>query len=354
MLTIVDDIREYLTKYVAFNNENHSLILAMWALHTWVFEYQNTTPYIYLSSQEKQSGKSLTLEVLETITKNPVKSTDMTPAVMFRLIDKFKPTIMLDEVDTIFNGKANEHMRGLINTGYKKGGNVYRCDASTELGVVPYSTFSPKILAGIDNKCLPDTIADRCIPIKLTRISQEDIDSDRVETFYAEDAEEEANALLDKMVDATIAIVDKVSGIRPDEMKNIKPRQWEISRPLVSLAMLIDPSGELESDLKSALVEAFESEDSVQNLSVLQTVLTDIKEIFDDMITLGDKFPDKIHTDAIISKLNEKSGGERWTGKLLSKVLEPIKIRPTTIRRGNQVLKGYKKEQFMDAWTRFV
>src|SRR5205823_1751076 len=70
--------------------------------------------------------------------------------------------------DAIFKGDKDraQLLRGVINTGFRRGGTYSRCEGPSQQ-VRDFSTFSPKVLAGIG--ALPDTIADRSIPIRLQR-----------------------------------------------------------------------------------------------------------------------------------------------------------------------------------------
>jgi hypothetical protein len=76
----------------------------------------------------------------------------------------------MDEVDTIFGPKApdNEGIRGVLDNGYTRGKPYLRCvGEGSRQRVEPFAVFGPKMLCGIGG--LPDTIADRCLPVRLKR-----------------------------------------------------------------------------------------------------------------------------------------------------------------------------------------
>lgn len=168
-MTIIEEIQSYVGKYVQMGKEE-SLAVALWVLHTWTFSpalpSPYTTPYLYIHSAERRSGKTRLLEVLETIIRNPLRAADVTSPVLFRAIETMNPTLLLDEVDAIWSGAKNEELRGVLNAGYKRGGYVYRVERSEPR---QFNVFGPKALAGIDNAMLPDTVRDRCIPIHMHR-----------------------------------------------------------------------------------------------------------------------------------------------------------------------------------------
>lgn len=235
--TILDDVHALITRYVAFSEPAQADLLALYVLHTHAFRFARTTPYIYVTSAEKQSGKTRTLEVLEHLCKSATRADNLTSSVMFRMIEHLSPTLMVDEVDTIFSGAKNEELRGVLNSGYKAAGKVYRAignPTDENGGLVAFRTFCPKILAGIDNGQVPDTVLDRAIRITLKRKAA----GQHVEEFYAEDVEVETEELREK-IEAWIAANENVLAdrtIRPPRIDGLGDRANEISRPLLTLA----------------------------------------------------------------------------------------------------------------------
>lgn len=238
--TILDRIHAQITRYVAFADPAQADVLAMFVLHTHAFQYARTTPYIYITSAEKQSGKTRTLEVLEGMCRNAVRADSMTSAVLFRLIEHSAPTLMVDEVDTIFSGTKNEELRGVLNSGYKAGGKIPRAIGNPNDengGIMWFGTFAPKILAGIDNGMVPDTVLDRSIRIQLRRKGA----GQSVEEFYAEDSEAEVEELRDDIETWIGTHSDTLAdrSHRPARIKGIGDRANEISRPLLAIAELV-------------------------------------------------------------------------------------------------------------------
>ena len=70
------------------------------------------------------------MEVPELLVPRPWQVISPSEAVLYRTVDGSMPTLLLDEVDTIFNprtAKDNEHLRALINSGNRPGITVPRC-----------------------------------------------------------------------------------------------------------------------------------------------------------------------------------------------------------------------------------
>jgi hypothetical protein len=90
-----------LRMHVRFPNDgrHERTTLALYTLHTWAAEHADTTPYLYVKSPQRQSGKTRLLEVLELVCREPVRASSVTEAAIFQAIEAWRPTLLIDEVD---------------------------------------------------------------------------------------------------------------------------------------------------------------------------------------------------------------------------------------------------------------
>ncbi len=93
----------------------------------------------------------------------------ITAAALFRSIEKWSPTVLIDEADSFL--KDNEDLRGVLNSGNKRGGYSIRSNPVT-LEPECFPTWGPKAIARIGK--LPDTLADRSVHIELQRRAKDD------------------------------------------------------------------------------------------------------------------------------------------------------------------------------------
>jgi hypothetical protein len=132
-------------------------------------------------------------------------------AVAYRHIEFQQPTLLLDEVDTIFSPKTaerHEGLRALLNAGHRRGAKVPRCIGVSEQ-IAEFSVFCPKVLAGIG--ALPDTIADRSIPMRLARKKKDD----HLERFQVRKVKDDADALKERIAEFAAAHFDELDGNYP-------------------------------------------------------------------------------------------------------------------------------------------
>ena len=98
----------------------------------------------------------------------------MTAATVFRLVEAYRPSLLVDEADTFL--RDAEELRGVLNSGHRKGGTVLRT-VGDEHEVRAFATYSAVAIAMIGT--LPDTLADRSVAIDLKRR----LKTDKVQSF---------------------------------------------------------------------------------------------------------------------------------------------------------------------------
>ena len=149
---------------------------ALWCLNTYAHEAAGVSPILCIGSSEKRCGKTRNLEVLSCLAHRPLHTSNITVAALYRTIDRYRPTLLSDEADTIFVNGSNAELRGVLNAGlYKSNAFVLRCGERQEPKM--HSVWCPKAIALIGR--LPTTLEDRSIVIGLRRRSR----SEPVETF---------------------------------------------------------------------------------------------------------------------------------------------------------------------------
>ncbi len=177
---LLDSLSAYWRRFLSAS-EAQIDALAVWTLHTYVFDSFNTTPYLLVTSAEMGSGKSTVLEVLDVLAASSYYTTALTEATLFRMIEKYRPTLLLDEQDRALRERhgelsdRQEMLVAIINLGYRRKGRVPRLSPMRELEW--FSCYCPKALAAIGR--LPPTIEHRSLPIRMVRMD----DATKLEEF---------------------------------------------------------------------------------------------------------------------------------------------------------------------------
>jgi hypothetical protein len=345
-------------RFIVFPSEAAYRLLALWVAHTYVIEAFEYTPYLHVYSPEKQCGKTRVLEVLFHLVSKPWKLANPSEAALFRKIEKDCPTILWDEIDAVFQGKATdptkENLRGLVNSGFERNGRVPRCDGAQH-EVKDYSVFCPKVLAGIGE--LPDTIADRCIPIRLERKKK----TQETERFRGRDAAQitEPLRLALQHWAQDPQVIKALSAARPEIPKDLGDRQADIAEPLIAIADLL--GGDWPEVARRGLLELFKVGHTVTE-SDGSRLLRDIRHVFTESGLT------RISTATLITKLVELDGpwAECWGKDLqygnlngpagkMARLLKEYRICSKTLSfTGEPDSKGYTEEVFLDAWERYM
>lgn len=341
---ILDRVEAALRRYIVLPSEHAGVALALWTAHTHGFDHAEATPYMALLSAEKRSGKTRTLDVLERLVANAWRAVLPSEPVVFRKIDADRPTLLLDEVDTIFGPKAREHegLRALLNAGHRKGSTVPRCvGEGARMTVKDFPTFCPKALAGIGE--LPDTIADRSIIIRMQRRAK----SEPVARFRAREAERGLFPLRAELAKWAQQADFGAPAEIPDELDDRAADAWE---PLLAIA---DGAGEAwpERARRAALALSVRSDDSEQSLGV--RLLSDVRTLMS-----GDS---ALFTRALVEALNAIDeapwgafrDGRGIDARGLARLLRPYRVRPRDVRLADETGKGYRAADFADAWSRY-
>jgi hypothetical protein len=170
---LLNDVYKFLGRFIAYPSEHAHVAHALWVAHAHTMGAWESTPRIAFLSPEKGSGKTRAMEITELLVPNPVLAVNVTPAYLFRKIgdgDEL-PTILFDEIDTVFGPKAkeNEEVRALINSsGHRQGAVAGRCavrGANVTTEEIP--SHCAVAVAGLG--WLPDTILSRSVIIRMRR-----------------------------------------------------------------------------------------------------------------------------------------------------------------------------------------
>lgn len=140
---------------------------AVWNVkRSWVYERFHTLNYLRALGDTGQ-GKSRFLDTLGYIHYKPIATSGATTAApVFRIINKWKGTLIMDEADFQKSDEAQDIIK-IINQGYEKGRFVMRCDKENHNKVEFFDPYCPKILA--TRKTFYDkAVESRCITQVMT------------------------------------------------------------------------------------------------------------------------------------------------------------------------------------------
>jgi hypothetical protein len=344
---LLDDVARFVRRFVVLS-EHEANAIALWIAHTHALDAFEQSPYLAISSPEKQCGKSRLLDVLELVVARPWRVISPSEAVLFRKVDvkDGRPTLLLDETDALFSKDANtEGLRALLNAGNRRGTKVPRC-VGPKLELRDFEIFCAKALAGIRE--LPDTISDRAIAIRLKRR----MPSEPIDRFIRRDVEPEGHTLGERLSDWLEPQLEWLRSARPELPPNIADRAADAWEPLLAIASLAgEERAELVRSIAVSLAGARDDDsDSVRLLVDIEAIL--IHEGLDRISSAA--------LEAALAEIEDAPWPEWRAGKPITKsaiarLLRHFEIRPRTIRLDDgTTAKGYMLEWFEEAFSRYI
>ena len=347
---ILADVHRYVGRFVAYPSEHARVAHVLWIAHAHLMDAWDSTPRIAFLSPEPGSGKSRALEVTSPLVPRAVVAVNTTPAYLFRKVadEAGRPTILYDEIDTVFGPKAkdNEEIRGLLNAGHRKGAVAGRCVVrGKQVFTEEIPAYSAVALAGLGG--LPDTILSRAVVIRMRRRAQ----SEHVEPYRPRLNESEGLRIGERLGVWSASVENSIRLPDPEGFPaGVEDRDADVWEALLAVA---DAAGGdwPQRAREAAVALVAESKQTTPSLGV--RLLADLRRVFGDH--------DALSTDTILKALHaiEEAPwgdlrGKPLDSRGLSHRLGQYAIKPTTVRIGDSTPKGYRRTDLHDAWSRYL
>ena len=316
---------------------------ALWIAMTWFMDVVQVAPLAVITAPEKRCGKSQLLSLLGRLVHRPLAASNITPAALFRAVDAWKPTLLVDEADAFM--KDNEELRGLLNCGHTRDSAYIVRVVGDDHTPKRFNVWGAKALAGIGH--LADTIMDRSIVLELRRkLPHEEV----LRLRHAEPGLfDDLSAKLTKFASDTR---ERLRRCRPDLPNALHDRAQDNWEPLLAIAEMA--GGEWPQIARHAALKLSGSTEDGGTMG--NELLADIREVFES------KRLAKISTADLINHLcddDEKSWatynrGKPITPRQVAKKLKEYGIASKNLRVNYEVVKGFEHEQFIEAFARYL
>lgn len=323
--------------------EHGDIALSMWAVFTHLIDAAEVSPILAITAPEKRCGKTTTLHWLGGIVAKPLPASNMTAAVVFRAVEKWQPTLLIDEADTFL--QDSDELRGVLNSGHSRQSAFVIRTVGDDYEPRQFSTWSAKAIAMIGK--LPDTLADRAINIEMRR----KLPHERIEKMR--DAGDHFMELQRKCARFAMDHVAAVENARPEIPATLNDRAADNWHTLLAIADMA--GGDWPTQARTAAAALSGVQDDTDSIN--QELLADIKAAFEsENVT-------RLRTAELIEVLcqDDESPWPHWnrgkpiTGRQLARRLREFGITPNqTFRFGDSTAKGYSLHQFTDAFARYL
>jgi hypothetical protein len=344
---LLDDLCSTIIRFLVLP-EGAAETVALWICHTWCLDGGiDITPRLVVSSPVMRCGKTTLLDAVRGASRRTIAAENTTSAPLFRAIEEWQPTIVLDEADNLLVGKdADKELHGILNAGYRRGGAVMRCVGEDHLPT-RFDVFA-SVAFGLIGK-LPGPLMDRSIVIQMRRRTA----TEHVERVRPSALLKTFEAFRPRLARWSKDNCEAVGGAQPALPDEIGDRAQDIWEPLLAIA---DLAGGCWGNLARAAAVALSGGSPEDDTAGLM-LLVDIRSVFES------KAVDRITTKDLLGSLIEMeerpwstwSRGRELTARQLGRLLDSFAIKSKDIRQPDaRNLKGYELGDFADAFKRYA
>jgi hypothetical protein len=347
---VLDELDEFLRRFVVFPSREARTAVVLWVVHCHALDAFESTPRLMFLSPEKGSGKTRSLEILTLVVPTPIHAVNMSAAALFRIVADRQPTLLLDEADTYLGNttaKQHEDIRGLINAGHRRGATTYRGEVSGKtVAVVEFPAFAAFALAGIGD--LPDTILDRSVIVSMKRRAPHE----HVEPFRERLVRPHAEALRERLAEWAGLNHDELRDAWPEMPAGIVDRAADVWEPLIAIA---DCAGGPWPEFAREAAVRINAERNERDPSLGVQLLADCRRVFDER--QAERVTSELLVESLVALEESPWGdlrGKPLDARGLARRLRRFGVRPDTHRFGDVAKRGYLREDFHDAWQRYL
>jgi putative DNA primase/helicase len=316
-------------------------VIALWVLHAHAHDCFGISPVLAITSPTPECGKTTLLTLLGGLVPRACPASNITAAALFRAVERWRPTLLIDELDTFL--KSSDELHGILNSGHQRSTAFVLRTTGDDHEPRQFRTWAPKAVALIGK--LPPSLASRGIHIELRRKTA----SESVERLRS-DRLDHLELLLRQAVRSVTDNAISLHAADPMIPEALSGRAADNWRPLIAIADLA--GGEWPARARRIAQELGGRAEQTAGVVLLE----DIRRVF---VEGG---IDRLPSEELAKKLSKMEDrpwpefhqGRPITPRQIAKLLEPFGVRPGTIRRGGGTAKGYKQEDFRDPFMRYL
>ncbi|MEL7562566.1 DUF3854 domain-containing protein [Dehalogenimonas sp. 4OHTPN] len=273
------EIRRFIHYYLELPADFEE-IASLYVLLSWVYEFAPSIPYLRVIG-DWGTGKTRFLQVVGSICFRPMfASGATTPAPIFRILEQFRGTLVLDEAD-FKDSTAWAEMVKLLNNGYRPGMPVLRADKENGKWFPRgYQVFGPKILS-TRFQFSDEALESRCLTSEMMPLTRDDIPRVLPQSFDAE-----VGRLRSKLLTFRLNNLCRLKGktfgnelLEP----NLQPRLQEILIPLKAMlngdGAMVEALGNFVHRLQESLYARRRESDAGRVLSAMIELNTEGAEL---------------------------------------------------------------------------
>lgn len=167
------DIEKFIEKYVDIRDQDRA-VSGKYVMMSYRIESLNEVPYLHAVGLSG-GGKSRFTQTVGLLCHRPMFTVGITAAALFRTVDAFHPTLIIDEFNLAASSEDTEAIIQVLNSGYQRLTRIIRC-SSKDSNFMPegFDPFGAKILSGL-KATDSQPFQSRTHPVKMEETKRNDI-----------------------------------------------------------------------------------------------------------------------------------------------------------------------------------
>lgn len=339
---LLADLTVIIRRFVVLDPDLATLC-ALWIVLTYLVDRATVLPILAVSSPEKGCGKTTLLALVGRLAQRPILASNISPAALFRAVEKWAPTLLIDEADSFL--RDNDEMRGLLNSGHTRDSAYVIRTVGDDFEPRQFSTWGAKVIAMIGR--LADTLEARSVNITMRRKAA----GERATNLRHADRApfEQLRSRIARWAADNGEAFEAARPVLPESLEN---RAGDNAEPLLAIADLA--GGRWPAEARHAILQLIGA--ATESSSVGEELLSAIKIAFEGTVH------DRLGTTELLRSLNGDAEarwatyarGKEMTPRQLARRLAAFGIKPGMYRIDRSPVRGYERSQFTDAFARYL
>ena len=283
---LANRIEKILRRYLVLPDHG-SVAITLWTIHTYLLDAHDVSPFLAVTSPTPGCGKTTLLMVLERLVLNPETASNITGPGFFHRVDRFQPTMLIDEADSY--AKQNPQLTTILNSSNRQRmAYVIRVKQR-------YSTWCAKCIAMIG--WLQKTWQERSIEIRL----------------FKKKASEKTKSVSDKelvrLKDFPSALyrwsADHIQGVKkqkPSRPPDLTDREFQNWSPLLAIAKEIGGKWLNRATEAAVALSASTRQRYIDTHEPIR-LLADIRVVFSERMVFSETDAEKLWSAELVEAL---------------------------------------------------
>jgi hypothetical protein len=319
----------------------------LWALHSHALDAAIHTPRLLITSPTPECGKGQVITWLGGVVPRPFEVIDPTGPTLFRPIELYCPTVLLDEGD-LLSWDDRRDILAVVQAGHTRTSQgIPRC-VGDDNDVRVFHVWAPFAYAMIrkPRTWLPATMISRSIIIPMEWMRPDDPQPEH----RRYDRDQGFGEIQQKCARWANDHLEALRG--SDPKLPMVGRRADCWRPLFAIAEAAGGDWPKRTRDAALMLSASEGDEQVEGAELL----TDIKAIWP-------KRTPRMATERLLHLLHqlpERPWGEHGRSREpisavgLAALLKPFRIKPGQLWIDGRNQRGFERNQFVAAWERYV